>query len=462
MLRITKSFKSAGSEPHEENDESIDGLRQAASRTATMRTWRLQAGRRCMMVGATALASLVLAGCDAPNSRGPAAEASSDRVDFEPQPDPNGTARLTAALDHPDPFARARLLGKLLPALGPEALSQVKGVLGRFRTHLGAVEFELLLRFWAEQEPEAATLWIFKHNSARYRASASRTAIEIWAEKDPAAALVAVESVLSRSDKDVWRAVQMGLVRGWLKADRAGLEHYIHDLGVGIPRQRSLAAFALTLAEEQGSDAVIRWAESIPEDDAPYKRDVYRQVLSALAWGDMDAAVRFCDAHCDGPFGGRLRVVLIRSRLRNGEEGSRILEWIGGLPAEDEDAIEHKRHELQVAYGFWAHLDRPSALLWMQKRLSEDERPGWLTHLIGEFTRHLAADSPAEAIRWAEKIEDPNERQLTLVRVARRWLKEDEAAAKAWLETSSLTDLARNQARDTSAPDYLPPPVESD
>jgi cyanate lyase len=92
----------------------------------------------------------------------------------------------------------------------------------------------------------------------------------------------------------------------------------------------------------------------------------------------------------------------------------------------------------------------------MKERLAEDDPPEWLKDLYGEYARKLAADSPAEAIRWAERIENAGERELTVVRIARRWLKQDEEAAEAWLEQSSLSERALRQARNTSAPDYLP------
>ncbi len=413
------------------------------------------------ILATAALCGMVATGCGRSDSARSTAETDSSRTVGLEQSNQPVADRLSIALDDPDAFERARLLGELLPQLGPEALPEVRAILDRFRVQLGAVEFELLVRFWAGHEPEAATLWTFKHASPLYRASAARTAVEIWASQDPAAALVAVESSLSLADEEVWRGVQMALIRGWFDADRAGLERYMQDLGVGFPRQRALFAYVLALAAREGSAAVIRWAESIPDDDAPYKRDVYRQTLSALAWGDMDAAVRFCDRHCDGPHGGRLRVVLIRTRLRDGEDGARIMDWIGGLPAEDEEAMGRKKHELDVAYGFWAHLDRPKALKWMEKRLAEEPRPDWLKFLFADYARQLAADSPADAIQWAEKIDEPKKREITLIQIARRWIQQDESAAEAWLEQSPLSELARQQARDTSLPDYLPPSADT-
>ena len=61
-----------------------------------------------------------------------------------------------------------------------------------------------------------------------------------------------------------------------------------------------------------------------------------------------------------------------------------------------------------------------------------------------------------EAIQWAERVEYEAARELLLVRIARAWLSQDEEAAEAWLSQSSLSERAREEARDTTRPTYLP------
>jgi len=405
------------------------------------------------------LAGPLSIGCDGSEPSG----ADAGRTKTEPPAASTAASpgsRLDQVLETRDPFERARRLGELLPQLGPEAIPDVQAVLDRFRLHLGAVDFDLLVRFWATHDPEAATAWTFKRASPLYRSAASQTVIEVWARQDPAAALVAVENALRMADEDVARTVQLALVRGWFHADRDELERYIYSLGSGIKRQRAIFAFALTLAAEEGSEAVTSWAESLPEDDPRYKTAVFRQVLSALAWGDPAEAVRFCDAHCDGPFGSRLRVVLIRTRLRDGAEGAEVVEWVGGTPAETEAQIEERAHEIWVAYALWARRDRKEALEWMRRQIDSPKPPAWITPLYGEFARQVSVDSPEEAIQWAQKIDEEGERELTLVRIARRWLRQDEAAAEAWLEQSDLSERARQSARDLSLPENLPEPPQ--
>jgi hypothetical protein len=94
----------------------------------------------------------------------------------------------------------------------------------------------------------------------------------------------------------------------------------------------------------------------------------------------------------------------------------------------------------------------------MSKKVAGDSEP-WVRNLYGEYARQLAADSPREALDWAERVEDDVDRERSLIRIARSWRRTDEEAAEAWLKKSSLSEVARNRARDLSQPDNLPKPL---
>jgi len=395
------------------------------------------------MFSSIAMAVILFAGCDGTSPADPSTNGSVQGFENLPSAE-----ALTIALSDPDPFARARNLGILLPTLEPDAAPEVRKALGAMRLDLGAVEFDLLLRFWATHEPAEATHWTFKKASPAYRSAGARTVIEIWAEADPAAALVAAESAMAESDQDVARIAQTALVHGWFKTDRPALERYIYSQGGGIKRQRSLFSYALALTAAEGSESAVQWAQSIPTDDARYKFEVNRQVMATLTWADSDAASRFCEAECDGPFGKGLRNILIRTRLRDGDYGGDVVEWVAQLPDGDEENQANKLHSLWVSYSTWAYRDHGEAIAWMRKKIAESDPPeAWVRYLYGEFARQLAKDDPAEAIEWGEKIEDPVDRHRTLVRVARLWRVQDEAAAEAWLSQSALSEDSREQAR---------------
>jgi hypothetical protein len=223
------------------------------------------------------------------------------------------------------------------------------------------------------------------------------------------------------------------------------------SLGTGIAQQRSILAYAYSLADADGSDAMIRWAEQFPEDDERLKLAVYRQVAAALTWVDSDAAKRFCEAHCEGHFGKSMRNAIMRTLLNAGESPPTVLEWVGRAP----DA-ESKWLALPIGYETWANNDREAALRWMQEQTALPAPPPWIHGLYSAYARQLAATAPLDAIAWAEKIQNPTVREETIVRIVRKWLLLDKPAAEAWLRQSSLPEEDRKRARDPQIPDYLP------
>lgn len=357
---------------------------------------------------------------------------------------------LDEVLSEPDPYLRVQRLAALLPTLGPEAVPEAKRRLQK--AALGGAESELLVRYWATYDPAAAADWALNLASPRVKISAIATAVEVWAQNDPEAAVAGVTWAAQGGIRDVAQTVQVALVQGWFKKDRAGLEKYMQGLGSGLQRQRSVFAYALALARSEGSDAVMRWAEAVPDDDVRYKRMVYRQVTVALAWADPAGAQRWCDAECEGPYGGRLRGILGRVELQTGEDGKDILDWLSRAPEG-----ESKDRALRVTFDTWGLRDRERALQWFaQQTAGDEEPPPWVHTLYGAYARQLAAESPAEAIPWAERVENDVTREEILVRIARQWLRKDHDAAEAWLEKSSLSEKARARARNLKLPSYLP------
>ena len=146
---------------------------------------------------------LSLGGCreSQPSSSPPPTDASTPAA---------ATAQLDEALRLGDPYARAEALGKLLPTLDPAALPLVKDTLGNFRAELGPVEFDLLLRFWANQDPEEALMWTFRFCPTLYRLTATRTTMEILAQRDPLKAADQLDSMAIDSD-EMSRVAQIAL-----------------------------------------------------------------------------------------------------------------------------------------------------------------------------------------------------------------------------------------------------------
>jgi len=343
-------------------------------------------------------------------------------------------------LRDPDAYARAQRLAVLLPTLGPELVPVVVESLEDTTLDLGATELELLVRFWAIHEPEAASRWSVEKSPPGYRLAAVMTSLALWAAADPPAAAIATEQ-WSMQNPDVRDGVQIALVRGWFTTDPVELARYIQGIDMGYARQRSLATYIRALIQAQGIEAAVRWAESVDDDDATYKMAVYRQMAAALPLFDHAAVLRWCDAHCEGPHGNNMRSIIARRWARN--DGAAALAWLADAAPEGHD----KDLAVRATFALWGQIDRAAVLAWMETQTAAGEPETWLRPVIPVYARLLSEVSPADAAAWAERIEGEEEREIVLGQVLRAWRQIDEDAANAWLLQSSLSEETREKLR---------------
>ena len=337
-----------------------------------------------------------------------------------------------------DAYSRARRLGALLPTLGPETVPAVVETLEDGTLDLGATELELLVRYWATHQPEDASRWALEKSPSIYRSAAVLSAVTVWAEADPQAAVSVAWPWMANPTLE--RIVPIALVRGWFAAnDPPELAHWISGLPIGIPRQRAIAAYIRVVIQTQGAEAVKRWAESLSDDDATYKSAAYRKVAAALSKLDIEAGVRWCDSHCDGPYGNNMRSLIARTWVIR--DGPSALAWLSSA----REGYE-RDNAVRLTFAKWARTDREAALAWMAAQTTGEPDP-WLRPIYPVYAKLLAADAPADAIEWAKRIENDAERESVLIKVARVWRYLDEAAAELWLLQSSLSEEAREQVR---------------
>jgi len=337
---------------------------------------------------------------------------------------------LVELIGDPDDFAKASRLGALLPKLGRGWLPAVKEVLGEADAfEMGGVEFELLLRYWAAHEPAEAGFYALATSPLGYRVAAIYAAVTPWVHANPQQALKTVQ-LWSIQGGDPAAAAQVVLVRGWYASGQPGLEEYIRDLGSGFERQRALAAYSTAVIRKRGVEALVQWAEAVPEDDASYKLEVFRAAGPAIVAFDLPAAKRFCDAHCDGPHGSNLRNRIATRWAREGAPTA-PLDWLESGPEGQERNLA-----VRLTYAIWGRMDRDAAIRWMNEKNAGE--PAWLRPAWPIYARLLAVDSPAEGLAWAARLETEKERDVVTLEIAHAWRQQDEAAAEAWLRQSSL------------------------
>jgi len=349
---------------------------------------------------------------------------------------PDSEEDLAAALAEQDAFRRAARLGSLLPALGPDAVPEMRSALEQ-AGEMNGVELSLLLSFWATHDPAEAATWAVYQSPMAYRVGAIVATIEPWARTDPQAAAKVVQQAAQLPGQDL-SEVERALVRTWFESGQPGLETYIRDLGLTTNRQRALRTFFLNAVRRDGAEPAGQWAEAIPDEDKKFKIDAFRQLGSVLGQSSPPDAIAWCDAHCDGPFGGALRMVTAQQwALR---DGAAAMEWVSQAPEGQERDVA-----VMGAFRGWARRDLEGLGRWLEQMDLDAVEP-WFRPAVPAVAATFLQSRPAEAMAWAETIEDEQLREDSLVALAREWRKRDEQAAAIWIASSSLTTEARERA----------------
>jgi hypothetical protein len=185
-----------------------------------------------------------------------------------------------------------------------------------------------LVRYWATHQPEEASRWAATESPPVYRAAAVYSALSVWAEANPR---VAVDRTWRWGGfPDLQLIVPIALVRGWYaRNDPPELREFLRSLLPDVLGQRAIGAYVRVLMQTKGFGAVKRWAESLPannENDKVYKLTVFRRVVDAVSRTDVEEAKRWCDAHCEGPYGDTM-LALIASNWA-ARDGAGALAWL--------------------------------------------------------------------------------------------------------------------------------------
>ncbi len=342
---------------------------------------------------------------------------------------------ILAALAEKNAFEKYRKLATLLPSLGAGGIPKIRQALDSFAVNLAYVEYGLLLRGWALHAPVDAAKWAATMAPRAYQGAALVPAMEIWAGIDPMAAGAAGETLMI-GESDDWIEVHVAIVNGWFDSGQPGLESYIRD-GADAWQQRALRVLARRIIRRDGPDAVMRWAESLPDEPWRFKLAASHEVATELTTADPALGVAWCVVRCEGKFGeGIRRLVGVIWAKRDGKAA---LEWLSGAPAGPDRDLA-----VRYTYRSWLGADRDAATGWAESIGRLESEPWFgavaMTHaiMVAEETGDFA-----EAMRWAEIVVSYGQRQETYAHVARRWRRHDEAAAAVWIDQAPLSEGTR-------------------
>jgi hypothetical protein len=346
---------------------------------------------------------------------------------------------LRAGLGERDELERLYLLTSFLRTLGPEDVTPALAEIEKHRAGFDKEEVLLLMLAWTRFDGPGAFATA-RDWPTRWNSTLMEQAMQAWGFHDGRAALAECEQI---ENEQLRRRLREALISGWVSShDRQGASEYAATVE-NVRRRHRLALRLAGEAKRDGPDAVIAWADAVPED-APneFKETVFATGAGALANLDPERAAAWYESRMQHWY-TRSSLLNIAGKWAHFHDPKPLVAWIETLPIEE--AREHERTDaLKVAFRSWADKAPEEVEAWLETASVGPIRD----QAIDELARATADASPAEALRWAGQIEDEKLRRKRQIRYSRKWFEQDPEAARTWLASEDVTPGLRKQVLD--------------
>lgn len=240
---------------------------------------------------------------------------------------------------------------------------------------------------WARNDSDGAMTWAMTLEG-NDRSSAIASVLREMAVTDPAGA---AEKAMSLSGEDLGRAYR-DIARQWGGQDW------------------------------QSAQA---WVKSLPADE---QADAMSAAIEGLATTDVEAAARELKAMPVEQIDDDAIRAVAGSMAR--DDPAKAAEWLVDLGSEESGRA---MREVMVS---WTATDSAAALSFIQQQPEGDLRDT----AAATYVFSSGSEDPAESMKVAETISDESSRNRSIGTAARRWMREDEEAAKAYVESSTVLD----------------------
>jgi len=355
---------------------------------------------------------------------------------------------LRSALGEGDMLERQRRTASLLERLDPGPLPAVAALYERMIPLIDPSELAAFFAAWARFDAlgalQHAASWRLPE-MRKQREIGLRAAIQVWAQRDPAAARLAAEQI-SADTPTVRGALLDALATGWAGSPRGqeGLADFIADLPPLKPRVEIIESVARELARGGGAEAALGWAEPVLQDEGyerVFKRSVFVAVAGAAAQLEPERTAAWAEEHLGADYATEGVSIVAKHWARL--DGEAAMAWLG-----EQAAGERRDQAVREAFGEWTKTDPLSARAWLV-----EEKPAALRDPALEFKAKRIADlEPERALGFCERIGDSARQQSCLESTAKIWYAKDAVAAETWLQQSSLDDEARSRVRELTRP----------
>lgn len=369
----------------------------------------------------------------------------------------------------PGNSSRVQALLELYAGLSPEQLAEEATKLDNLPMTERMMASFLLFGRWAEVDPTAAMA--FSNTMGMAGNFVRPTVLQSWASVDPANAA----KYYSENPREF---AMMGMMGGGGRGGPGG-QGGASIIASEWARQDPAAAMAwaasLTTEKGQAMGSVVteiaktdprKAAEMIGQMDAGDRGDAYRSVAAqygaldfaeAQTWvrtlptDDQPAALASAIRGLSGtdPAGAAVQL----NSMEEGEAKERIVDdVIGNLARKDPEAAatllkqqqseEAQRDGMRELMSSWTNQNPVAALAYA----NSFEQGSVRDSALQSYVWSNSSGSPAEVVKVAAMIDDDGDRDRAIGIATMRWMREDPAAAKAYVESSTdLSDEAKER-----------------
>jgi hypothetical protein len=310
------------------------------------------------------------------------------------------------------------VLARVTDARIPWALATVAGVEDEAAQ---ALIYKYLIGRWAESQPWEALRYVQETLPMQCRTGVFEGVLTAWAGNDPESALAWFQKSRGSAPPPMRESLLATIFRGLGTRDLAAAAAQLGWVRTENERGQALRGLLEAVRTDEQRGILLQSAEALADEEA--RRQVRRAVVEQWVQQDAAAAAAFVE---------RAEPAHERTRLMD----SLGLAWLQTDPAQAADwwiAHAPDPQTLIKIMNVWAHNDPNAAGEWLG---TQPAGPGSDSARM-TFARQVSELDPESALRWAETISEPSQRESTIDHVFSDWRARDAAAARSFLQKSN-------------------------
>lgn len=294
-----------------------------------------------------------------------------------------------------------------------------------------------LLGQLAETAPRDALAMAEEIGSLRQTEQASIAILRVWGENEPVAALAWANTELANKPLRSQSNLMLAIYRGYAVTNPRAAFTAALALPAEGSGQRRLQTNALEeIISQQVENGGLLDAKIQIEllEDGQTKNTLLTELIDAWAEFDPEAASRYVESLGeDVPT--RAKTALLSEWAENDPVAAAA--WLDGREIDEETLGRASTAIIRE----WTRYDMASSAEWLNAQPSSPA----LDRAVMSYTYRAAQEDPANAMTWAESIDNDWMRTRMMTHVAGSWKADDPDAFQSYLDKAELSDEQREK-----------------